>query len=393
MKILLCHNQYQQQGGEDQVFLAEKKLLESYPENTVNLFIVNNDKIKNLFSKISVTLSLSYSIKQKKKLSQILKNNRPDVVHVHNFFPLLSPSIYDACMELNIPVVQTLHNYRIICPSALLMKNNLICEKCINGTPYNAALYRCYRDSIIGSLVVARMVNKHRKQETWNNKVTRFIALTDFAKGKFVEAGISENKIIIKPNFIDERLMNKEFNNNERKGALFVGRLSNEKGILTLLKAWQQIDLKINIAGDGPLFKQLINKATNNINFLGNIDKTSVLKEMERAEFLIMPSECYEGFPMVLVEAFSQGLPVIASRLGGMKEIVEDRITGLLFDPTNTNDLAAKVNWLKKHPKFCKKMGLNARKIYEEQYTAKKNYKMLTAIYQECIDSVKVKSN
>ena len=389
MKIILAHNAYQQAGGEDGVLEAEKSLLQKY-ENDISIFKVSNDNIRGFKNKISTALSISYSPESKEKLANEIRDFKPDIVHVHNFFPLLTPSVYDACLEADVPIVQTLHNYRTMCPGALLMRDGKICELCIKGSAYKSVLHGCYRGSFIGTFAVARMVEKHRTLGTWDTKVNKFIALTEFARSKFIEAGFPDEKISVKPNFsVDTQLGSNDDENQKGYGALFVGRLSKEKGLITLIKAWQGLNIPLRIAGGGPLESEIKGVKGDLVIALGILYQTSVLKEMSRAAFLVMPSEWYEGFPMVLVEAFSQGLPVVTSRLGGMTEIVEDGKTGLHFEAGNSKDLAEKVQWMHDHPNECKKMGLNARKVYEQKYTPEKNYEMLMDIYQQVIDDLK----
>lgn len=346
---------------------------------------VDNHSIIGVKDKLVTALSVNYSYSAKRDLTKTLLEINPDIVHVHNFFPLLTPSIYDACIENNTPVVQTLHNYRMMCPGALLMRDGHICEDCIDGSAYQAAIHGCYRSSRMSSFFLARMVQYHRRKKTWRNKVNRFIALTDFAKEKFIQAGFPENKITVKPNFavIDERNVKKS--QSDMQGALFVGRLNSEKGISTLLKAWKNISLRLFIIGEGELLNNVQSCGIESIIALGKMSSDDVSIKMSQASFLVMPSEWYEGFPMVLVEAYSCGLPVIASRLGGMAEIVEDGVTGLHFEAGNAYDLAEKVRWMASHPDECKKMGENARKMYEKKYTAEINYKMLMQIYQDAI--------
>ncbi len=382
MKILFVHNKYQHQGGEDTVLGAEMDLF-STQGHQVFLAKKENDSINSFFSKVKVFRDVTYSKQSKLWMIEELNKYNPDIVHVHNFFPLLSPSIYDACIEAKIPVIQTLHNYRTICPSALLMRDGIVCENCVKSSPFNAVIHKCYKDSLAGSFAVAKMVSHHRKIGTWNIKVNCFIALTQFAKEKFVDGGFPESKIQVKPNFVDDMFSNDK--NIIRNGALFVGRLSEEKGMATLLKAWNNINIPLRIAGTGPLEFDILQTSNQAIKALGSIDKETVIQEMSQAAFLVMPSECYEGFPMVLVEAFSQGLSVVASRLGGMAEIVEDGITGLHFEAGNAEDLAEKVQWLHDHPEERAQMGFNARKIYEQKYTPEKNYEILMDIYQQAI--------
>ena len=391
MKVLQVHNEYIHVGGEDAVVGAEKLLLISRDQQVVQFF-VTNEHINNIIAKCKIGIVASYSKEAKNWLAEKITQNNAEIIHVHNFFPLLTPSIYDACHEARVPVVQTLHNYRIICTGALLMRSGKVCEQCIYGSPYQAVLYGCYRNSRLGSLAVARMIDYHRKRRTWQTKVDRFIALTHFAKDKFIEAGLPAEKISVKPNFYN--YSGEDHRNGARKGALFVGRLSREKGIYTLLEAWQRLEIPLRIAGDGPLMSEVSQKGVSSIiTLLGSIASNQVADEMLKALFLVMPSVWYEGFPMVLVEAFAHGLPVIASRLGSMAEIVEDGVTGLHFEAGNADDLAAKVKWMHEHPDECRRMGENARKVYEEKYTPERNYEMLMDIYQQAIDERKKRAD
>ena len=289
MKILLVHNYYQQAGGEENVFKQELDLLESHG-CTVDIFSVDNAKIKGIWEKISAFFNVAYSVRMKNKLTEYILVSRPDVVHVHNFFPLLTPSIYDACQTTGVPVVQTLHNYRTICPGALLLRDGKLCELCVTGSAYHGALFGCYRDSRLGSLAVARMVEFHRKKRTWHNKVERFIALTDFARRKYVEGGFPAEKIVVKPNFYFGKNAYKG-GDGKRNGALFVGRLSREKGITTLLHAWQQLDVPLRIAGDGPLHDIVVKNKGTNVSPLGRLNADQISSEMSRAVSKLS-SEC-----------------------------------------------------------------------------------------------------
>ncbi len=384
MKILIVHNRYQQAGGEDNVVAAEAKLLADHGHN-VELWSVDNKNLpSSLTGKIKTALATTYSSSSKAIAREKLRNFKPDVVHVHNFFPQISPSIYDACMDVCVPVVQTLHNYRLICPGAMLMRKGKICEQCITGTPYQAAWHSCYRDSRLGSLVVAHMVAQHRKQGTWQHKVNRFIALTDFAKSKFIEAGFPANKISVKANFAHDPFQESSHNKHTTPGfALFVGRLSEEKGIKTLLEAWSRLDDEtlIKVAGVGPLEALLTDK--NNIVTLGLQNTAEISRLMLQASFLVMPSIWFEPFGLVLIEAFAHGLPVLASRLGSIADIINEGETGLLFTPGDADELADKAKWLLANPQQTKKLGKNARRTFLEKYTAEQNYAELMAIYED----------
>jgi glycosyltransferase involved in cell wall biosynthesis len=386
MKVLQVHNYYQFAGGEDIVLENEQSLLASYG-NDVEQYTVYNDIIKGVWTRLKTAWQTPYSWNARQKFACKLAEFKPDVVHVHNFFPLLTPSIYEACQDADVPIVQTLHNYRIICPGSYLSREGRICEDCITGSAYQAALHGCYRGSFIGSLAVARMVEFHRKQRTWHHKVDRFIALTEFAKSKFIEAGFPSNKIVVKPNFLADSLISSKQNIEveDKKGALFVGRLSQEKGIDTLLQAWKNMPYPLSFLGEGPLLNKVKSERGHAITCLGQQVATEVSKKMLQSTFLVMPSEWYEGFPMVLVEAFAHGLPVLASNLGSMKEIIEDGVTGLLFTPGNFNELAEKARWLFEHPEECTRMGKNARQVYLAKYTSEVNYNQLMEIYKQAM--------
>ena len=276
----------------------------------------------------------------------------------------------------------TLHNYRLICPAATLYRDGQICEECVTGSPYRAVLHRCYRSSRPGSLAVARMVARHRRRGTWATRPDRFIALTEFARRKFIEGGLPGAHIQVKANFLpDNRAAGEHVA--ARRGGLFVGRLSPEKGIGTLLDAWQDMDVPLRVIGEGPLLEEARRRKGPAVTVLGAMGKEAVAASMAQTAFLVLPSQCYEGFPMVLVEAFRAGLPVIASKLGAMAEIVEAGKTGLHFEPGNASDLAAKVRWAVANPDKMGAMGANARKIYVENYTADVNYTRLMEIYDE----------
>ena len=378
MNILVVHNFYKQAGGEDAVVDNEVELLRSHG-HSVTLFGVNNDAIQGVWRRISALLGVVYNFRSKCALVKMLKDLRPDVVHVHNFFPLLSPSIFDACHEVGIPSVLTLHNYRILCPTAILYHDGKIDERSLHGHCWWTVPARVYRNSFVGSIGAACMVEFHRWRGTWETKVDRFIALTEFAKRKFVEGGLPAEKVEVKPNAtrVDLKL---PFNA-KRHGALFVGRLSQEKGIEVLIDAWQAIEYPLRVAGTGPM-GNFLDRAGDALMPLGSLTPKSVRSEMEKAAFLVMPSVWYETFGMVIIEAFAAGLPVIASNHGSMSEIVEEGETGLLFRAGDSLDLAAKVRWAVAHPDEMQKMGANARRVYEQKYTAEANYCSLMRVYE-----------
>jgi len=396
VKVLLIHNRYQLAGGEDVVVQAEKALLEAN-DHQVALVEISNDQIVSVLDKANAAVRAIYSPASKQQVSAEIAHFRPDVVHVHNFFPLLSPSVYDACRDAGVPVVQTVHNYRLGCLNAILLRNGKVCEDCLGKRmPLPGIVHGCYRGSRAQSAATAAMLAVHWLRGTWQERVDAYIVLTNFQKEKMVQAGLPREKIYVKPNYISEPQQcgeSKIFGDY----ALFVGRLSPEKSITTLIEAYKHNDLRIplKIVGDGPLHESLqadVQAAglESGIKFLGRQDKSAVLSLMHNARFLVFPSIWYETFGLTMVEAFACGLPVLASRLGSMAEIVEDGVTGLHFEAGNSADLADKMQWANEHPEEMISMGKNARRAYEAHYTPEMNYQQLTAIYQQVIDIAKL---
>ena len=384
MKVLNLHNFYKIPGGEDVVVQQEKALLEANGHE-VALLKADNDEITGAFSQAMTALGTIYSLSSKKQIQAKIAEFRPDLVHVHNFFPLLSPSVYDACREAGVPVVQTLHNYRLFCLNAFFYRNDRVCEDCLGKfVPLPGIVHSCYRGSRLGSATVAGMLTVHRTKGTWQKRVDRYIALTEFARNKFVEGGLPANKISVKPNFV---YPDPQPGQGRGGYALFVGRLSPEKGVDTLLKAWQRLGKTappLKIVGQGPL-EQEVHKAASrlfNVECLGRLPRQDLDALMGEAAFLVFPSQWYETFGLVAVEAFAKGTPAIAANIGAVAEIVEDNRTGFHFRPGDPEDLAAKVEWAIDRPRHLAQMRREARAEFEAKYTAEANYRRLMEIYQ-----------
>jgi glycosyltransferase involved in cell wall biosynthesis len=383
MKILILHNEYQQYGGEDSVVKNEVELLKRAGHD-VHLEIISNHQIKGPVSKFLTGLGIIFSFRSFFYIKKLIKKVKPDVVHVHNFFPLWSPSIFYACHSLKVPVVLTLHNYRTLCPTALLMYKGKVTEKSISDGPWWAIPKKVYRNSLFGTLLLALMISIHKWLGTWEKQVTTFIALTQFAKDKFISAGFPSNKIAIKPNFAN---MDMPSNYDKRDSTfLYVGRLSEEKGIYTLSNIPKEnlSNFSIKIIGSGPLDSLLTHSSFVK---MGHQNSQLVFQSMQKHLALILPSICYEGFPMTIVEAYANSLPVIGSRIGSIGELVEHGVTGLLFEAGNTHSLAKTLQWALDHPQEMYQMGINARKKYEQSYTAQKNLQQLEDIYMDAIQS------
>ncbi|HTB10569.1 MAG TPA: glycosyltransferase [Bryobacteraceae bacterium] len=377
--LLLVHNHYQRSGGESQVFSAETALLENR-EHRVIRFEEDNSRIADRGS-ARTAIEAIWSSKSAQSLGEMVRLHKPDVVHFHNTFPLISPAAYYAAQAEGAAVVQTLHNFRLLCPGATLFRDGAVCEECIERRSLRPAMaHKCYRESRPATAAVATMLTVHRAARTWQRKVDLYIALSEFARRKFIEGGLPASRIVVKPNFISP-----DPGRGTGTGgfALFAGRLSAEKGVSVLAGAWRDLaHIPLVAAGDGPLAGT---KWPPGVTALGRQPRERILALMRDARVLIFPSECYEGAPMTILEAFACGLPVIASNLGSMAEIVVHERTGLLFNPGDAADLARKVRWAFEHPEAVDGMRAEARREFEEKYTADRNYEMLTAIYETAI--------
>ncbi|MFL5496385.1 MAG: glycosyltransferase family 4 protein, partial [Gemmatimonadales bacterium] len=319
-------------------------------------------------------------------LRRLLLSERPDLVHVHNTLPLISPAAYYAARAARVPVVQTLHNYRLLCPSGILFRDGQVCEACMHrAVPLPSVRYACYRGSRSASAAVATMLVVHRALGTWDRAVDLFLALTEFARGKFIDDGVPAEKILVKPNFTPDPGMQ----GTGGDYALFVGRLSPEKGVGTLLRAWRQVGsrLRLRIIGDGPeaALVGAAAQAGSGVEFLGRRDPAEVVKAMAGARLLVFPSEWYETFGLTIIEAFAVGIPVVASDLGAMSSLVQHRRTGLHFRPGDSDDLVRQIDWALAHPDEMRAMGRAARQEYEAHYTPERNYELLTQAYRSAI--------
>lgn len=378
-RILIAHNRYQQRGGEDAVVEDETLLLRGRG-HAVETYTRHNDEIGDT-SRLDLLRQTLWSKRTTDDLARLFAEFRPSVIHVHNTFPLISPSLYWAAAQAGIPVVQTLHNFRLLCPQAMFLREGRVCEDCLGHLPWRGVVRKCYRSSMAQTSVLTGMLALHRGIGTFSRKVSRFIALTEFSRRKFIDGGLPEQHITVKPNFAD---MPAPVIGIPRRGFLFVGRLSPEKGIAVLADALKQVPAaSLDVIGEGPEVDSV--KLLANVRPLGMQNSASVQAAMVGAACLVLPSICYENFPRTLVEAFACGLPVIASRLGAMAELVEDGRTGLLFDPSNATDLAQKLRWVLEHPGEMQAMGENARREYEAKYTPAINYEQLMAIYQNAM--------
>lgn len=385
MKVLVIHSQYLERGGEDEVVNAEVKLLLEHGHKVI-LYKKSNEHIENLlfFRKLFFILSeLIFSKAVYKELKEIIKKEKPDIAHVHNIFFSITPSAYVALKEEGVPIIQSLHNYRFFCLRGALFNKGSICEIC-NGRPlYHSVMKKCWRNSYLLSFLLSCIL--YRWRSILKNNVDSYIVLSEFSRNKFNELGLKGHNVYLKTNFLATE---PEEDIGDHGYALFIGRLVDYKGVGTLIKAFNikpSFDLKI--IGDGPMREEVSSFASsrNNVEFLGSVAKKGVIRALKNSSFLIFPSECYENMPMVIIESLGFSKPVLASSLGAVNELIINGTNGILFEPGNAEDLAAKISYLFSHKKEREIMGKNANNIYRTCFDKEKNYCDLMDIYEKTI--------
>ena len=391
LRILAVHNRYLQPGGEDNSHAAEVALLRAHGHD-VDEYTQDNQRVAQL-GRARVAARTIWSRQTYREVRALLRDGRHDAVHIQNFFPLISPSIYYAARAQNVPAIQTLRNYRLFCTNGLMFRDNQPCEDCL-GRPiaWPGIRHRCYRGSAAGTATVAAMQSTHRALGTWRRAVTRYVVLTEFAKQKFIQAGLPPHKLFVKPNFVDPDPCPGRGDGNT---LVFVGRLSEEKGIETLLNAWKtlapQAAVTLKIIGDGPMADRVKQFTTTHpsTQWLGAQLRQEVDHALGNAIALIFPSLWYEGMPRTIIEAYAKGTPVIAPRLGAMESMIRHNHTGYHFTPGDPADLAATIQHALQNPQTLQAMRENARREYEDNYTAQTNYTLLHRLIQDAVRSMK----
>lgn len=384
MKVLLLHTHYQQRGGEDECFRAELALLRSHRHEVV-VYERRNDEIREL-TPINLAMAAIWNRRSYQDIIRCIAQEKPDVMHCHNTFPLISPAVYYAAHHSGVPVVQTLHNYRLHCPNALLFREEKPCEECLGKRlAWPGVVHKCYRGSRVQSLGVASMLAVHRGLGTWQRRVDVFLALSQFSRGKFIEGGLPAERVQVKPNFLSA---DPGIGAGDGGYAVFVGRLSPEKGLSTLLQAWRQIGFPLKIVGDGPLMGPLKKSVAlgSPVEFVGRQPPDRVMALIKSARLLIAPSICYENMPLAVLESFACGTPVLCSDLGAYRELVRDYSTGLKFVPGDVKDLREKANALLRDRDRLNAMRGTARREYETKYAAEVNYQILIKTYEHVMN-------
>ncbi|PKQ69351.1 glycosyltransferase family 4 protein [Raineya orbicola] len=384
MKVLQIHNRYTKKGGEDGVVEAEKNLLLSYKHSVEQLFF-ENSQIQG-FEKIKIFYKSIYNTQAQSILREKIRTFQPDIIHLHNLFYVASPAVLFEAQRQKIPLVQTIHNFRLICAGSLLMREGKVCEICTNKTfPIAGIKHKCFQNSAIKSAQLTMVTGLHKLLGTWKNKVDAYITLTDFVKKKLIYSSLHlpDEKIFIKPNFVQD----KGFASIEQRQGffLFVGRLSQEKGIQTLLDATKLHNFKLEIIGGGELENLVREYALSNPNIVyhGFQGQDFIFAKMKECKALLFPSVWYENMPLTILEAFSTGTPVIISDIDNLNEIVTNHYNGLHFRTGESQDLALKVQFFEQNPR--PELYTNARKTYETLYSPEKNYEKLMQIYEIAI--------
>ncbi|MGE3511365.1 MAG: glycosyltransferase [Vicinamibacterales bacterium] len=383
MRLLLVHCRYRQKGGEDAVFDTEAAQLAAAGHQVERLEFHNDDIVADTFGqRLRAGLETVWATDAPARLATVLRDFRPEVAHFHNTFPRLSPRAYRICRTAGVPVVQTLHNYRTVCAGAMLMRNGAVCERCLGGHFFHGVRHACYRQSRLASSAVVAMQYLHHAIGTFSDCVDTYVALTAFARDKYIAGGLPAARIVVKPNSLAR---DPGEGTGEGGFVLYVGRLAAEKGIRTLLRAWESIgDTRLVIAGDGPMSRVVQGAAAvsnGRIQALGLVTSDVVERLMGEAVCLVMPSEWYEGFPMTAVEAYARGLPLVASRIGSLAEIVVPGTTGALFEPGDAAGLAQTVRSLVGDRSILAACRRGARERFVSRFSANSNVVALHHIY------------
>jgi glycosyltransferase involved in cell wall biosynthesis len=387
LNILFIHNRYQYRGGEDTTLLMEKEILEAHGHQTRTLEF-DNDNIGSVLSKIKTGIGAFYNVASANRVTREIARFRPDVIHIHNLFFNASPAVLFSARKMNIPVVMTVQNFRLVCANALLLRDNQVCELCIQKRfPLHGIKYKCYRSSAIESALVVAVTGIHKSLHTWQKKINRIIVPSHFMKDKLAASSLkpASGQLVVKANFVGDNFSG---NTGREDFYLFVGRLSKEKGIHVLLQPFlQETGLRLVIAGDGPEKEYVLDAIKNapGISYVGLQDKKAVLQLMQKCKALLFPSIWYEGQPLSILEAFSTGTPVIASRLGVMTELIEDGINGYHFAAGDAADLKRCIGQFEQNITGRQAFYENARQSYLTRYSPGIHYDAVINIYNEAI--------
>lgn len=384
MRILQLHNEYRFHGGEDVVVNLECELLRNHGHEVIQWIVRNEDPADlKLKDKIRVAIDSVWSKSAVRKVKQLIAEHRPEIVHVHNTLAVLSPAVFSACQESGVPVVATLHNYRLLCPGGLLYRNQSSCHQCTaKKIAWPAVVHGCYRSRAQSAVLVASLTF-HKVLKTFRENVDLFITPSEFARQKFIEFGIAPEQIISKPNFARAATVDEP---EDHGFFLYAGRLTESKGIETLLRVWRTLDetIPLKIVGDGPLNSSM-HPLPKNVEWLGEVSHQKVIELIQKSSCLIFPSEWFETFGMSVIEAFSASKPVIASNTGAHGELIDDGETGWHFVAGDMSDLRQKVEFAWRNPMERIRRGRLAKQSFDRRYSPERNYLQLVEIYRSTI--------
>ena len=389
MKILVCHNFYRRSSGEDRSVAMDIKLLKNRG-HTVIEYTAESEVLESAttFNKFATGLRLIYSPKQSQEIEELVTKENPDVVHVHNVFPLLTPSIYIGLEKTNRPVVQAIRNYRFLCPNGLFYTHGEVCRRCVEGSLMNAIRYRCLQDSLVQSALYAVSIHVHRSLGTIPNKLGILAALSPFVASQLETYFDGLKDIRVLPNYVDVS----QFRLGELDGGYvaYMGRLSPEKGVLKVVKAMRKLpEINLKIIGTGPsedAIRAFIQKHNlRNVELLGYIGGLKRFEILRRARCLIVPSQWHEPFGRVVLEAYACGVPIIASRMGGLQSLVFENETGLLFEPNDIEKITKHIRYMVNNSKVAAEMGRKGRHLVENEYSPDAHYQQLMEIYRDAL--------
>jgi glycosyltransferase involved in cell wall biosynthesis len=387
MRVLVVHNRYRsaQPSGENIAVDDQIALLESAGCEVLRYERESDDiRTMPLVRKASVPLQVAWSRRARSEIKRVLTSEEVDLVHVHNTFPLISPAILGACKRAGVPVVATLHNYRLMCVNGLLFRDGRPCEVCVGRSSWAGVRHGCYRDSRILSLPIALGTEVHRGLGTWTKGVTQFIALSNFARDKFVLGGLPPAQVEVLPNAVPRPAVGRE---GPGDYFLYLGRLSPEKGVDILADAWNEAFGKLLIVGDGPARPGLqarMSTSNGSVSFLGQRPRDECIELLRNARALVVSSRVYEGSPVALAEAYASGVPVVAPDIGAFREYVEHGETGLLFTDGQSDELRARLGELVDESAALR-MGLGARDLYERVFAPEHHRRALVALYDRTV--------
>jgi glycosyltransferase involved in cell wall biosynthesis len=383
VKVLQFHNEYVFPGGEDTVATSEAAMLRSFGHDVIEYRRSNKELAAAgpFYRSWFYLQNIYFSNAVYSQVRALIKKEKPDVAHFHNSFFMIGPAAYEACFDAGIPVVQSLHNYRFLCAAATFYRHGRVCEECLSRGRQAGIRHGCWHGSMLSTWFLTRVIREYEKKGILR-RISRFIASSDFSRRKFLEAGWDAGRMVVKPNFLDTDPGCGPF---QGRHVLYAGTLQPYKGVATLLKAWgsRSWPMPLKIVGTGPLEQELRALGIRNVEWLGQRSSGEVLSFMKDALCVVVPSECYENFPRVIIEAYACGVPVVASRLGAMAELVQEGKTGRLFGVGQSAELASVIADLVSKPSLAAQMGSAARRLFEERYTENVNYHQLLRVYQQ----------